>query len=622
MAANPITPFLGLVKPIVGDPAGEDQWGGLWNANADKIDAFASSQGALIEAPQDGRPYSRQSASWVVAPTLNDFNDVVSQVDDNVTDITALQTTSGVNSSAITALQAKDVDLQNQINTKATDVPAGQTDYFLRTAGLWAEWKTIINWGALPGKPTTFPPTLPIAQSGITNLVTDLAGKEPVIAPGDPASFWAGDKTWKPVPPAGITEPASGNNLRANGSWVPGLPLTGGTLSGDLNIVATDARFALNPPTAGGQSRLRFQANSLNRWDVARSEDAASNFQIRRFDDVGGLFPIDIPLSISRATGVTNFTQTPTVNGVPLAGGAVISDTPPSSPIDNSLWWQSTTGIMFVRFNDGTSTQWVATATPGLSDASATGGPWARSASSWYDISTTFATTAQLAGYLPLTGGSVSGGITSAGILQGSQLQTTGALIFNNISNYQLGYAGGANITTGTGLFQLMFAGSAYFQWQPSNAFRPLDNGGTLLGASSQRWGQIYSSVATISTSDEKLKQDIQPLTEAEKRVAVALRSLIVTYRWKQRVEAEGEAARIHTGIVAQRVAEAFAAEGLDAARYGLWCEDDDDEYVQAVTEERDGEVVTVKEGYFKKLGTKTLSIRYEELLAFIIGGL
>src|SRR4029077_1643795 len=44
-----------------------------------------------------------------------------------------------------------------------------------------------------------------------------------------------------------------------------------------------------------------------------------------------------------------------------LAAGAsavYVSDTPPVGAPDNSLWWESDTGILFVRYNDGTSTQW------------------------------------------------------------------------------------------------------------------------------------------------------------------------------------------------------------------------------------------------------------------------
>jgi hypothetical protein len=42
-------------------------------------------------------------------------------------------------------------------------------------------------------------------------------------------------------------------------------------------------------------------------------------------------------------------------------GGATVlaSDTPPTGAPANALWWQSSTGLMFLRYNDGNSTQWV-----------------------------------------------------------------------------------------------------------------------------------------------------------------------------------------------------------------------------------------------------------------------
>ncbi|KAG1376340.1 hypothetical protein G6F59_018267 [Rhizopus arrhizus] len=42
----------------------------------------------------------------------------------------------------------------------------------------------------------------------------------------------------------------------------------------------------------------------------------------------------------------------------------------------------------------------------------------------------------------------------------------------------------------------------------------------------------------------------------------------------------KGGDARLHVGYIAQEVADAFAAEGLNAADYALWCED---EIVQSV---------------------------------------
>jgi hypothetical protein len=43
-------------------------------------------------------------------------------------------------------------------------------------------------------------------------------------------------------------------------------------------------------------------------------------------------------------------------------GGAAtyIGDTPPASPTVGQLWWKSDSGNLFIWYNDGTSSQWVA----------------------------------------------------------------------------------------------------------------------------------------------------------------------------------------------------------------------------------------------------------------------
>lgn len=43
-------------------------------------------------------------------------------------------------------------------------------------------------------------------------------------------------------------------------------------------------------------------------------------------------------------------------------GGAKIADTPPASPGVGQLWWESDTGTLYVSYNDGDTTQWVALA--------------------------------------------------------------------------------------------------------------------------------------------------------------------------------------------------------------------------------------------------------------------
>lgn len=47
-----------------------------------------------------------------------------------------------------------------------------------------------------------------------------------------------------------------------------------------------------------------------------------------------------------------------TIGGQGL-GGIYVSDTAPPGAPDNSLWWESDTGNLYVRYNDGDSSQWV-----------------------------------------------------------------------------------------------------------------------------------------------------------------------------------------------------------------------------------------------------------------------
>ena len=44
----------------------------------------------------------------------------------------------------------------------------------------------------------------------------------------------------------------------------------------------------------------------------------------------------------------------------------IISDTPPPTPLDGSMWWDADIGTLYVRYNDGAGlAQWVqATAVP------------------------------------------------------------------------------------------------------------------------------------------------------------------------------------------------------------------------------------------------------------------
>ena len=153
-------------------------------------------------------------------------------------------------------------------------------------------------------------------------------------------------------------------------------------------------------------------------------------------------------------------------------------------------------------------------------------------------------------------------------------------------------------------------------------------NGRMYLGNSGNRWREIYSASSTINTSDATLKQDIEALSEAEQRVAVAVKGLLKKYRWIQSVEEKGDDARIHFGVIAQEVKVAFEAEGLDPHRYSLFCYDEwyvpeniTSKTLENMDAENNHDVFSTepKEGFVKK---SLYSIRYSELFAFIISAL
>jgi hypothetical protein len=137
----------------------------------------------------------------------------------------------------------------------------------------------------------------------------------------------------------------------------------------------------------------------------------------------------------------------------------------------------------------------------------------------------------------------------------------------------------------------------------------PLTDNTTTLGNFSARWSVIWAGTGTISTSDERDKQDIETLSQPELNVASAIKGLIRKFRFKDAVIAKDDGARIHVGVVVQDVIAAFEAEGLDPMRYGIVCYDEWEAQYDAEGNE------TLQAG-------NRYGVRYEELLAFVIAAL
>ncbi len=101
-----------------------------------------------------------------------------------------------------------------------------------------------------------------------------------------------------------------------------------------------------------------------------------------------------------------------------------------------------------------------------------------------------------------------------------------------------------------------------------------VQTGTTHLGTGTYRWGQIYSTVSAISTSDREQKKDITPLPEKYMEFFALLQP--VTYRF-----IDGSSGRIHIGFISQDVEAAMAQSGLSDLDFAGFCKDKKQRTVQ-----------------------------------------
>lgn len=139
--------------------------------------------------------------------------------------------------------------------------------------------------------------------------------------------------------------------------------------------------------------------------------------------------------------------------------------------------------------------------------------------------------------------------------------------------------------------------------WNAQNAsFYPETDGNINLGKSGNKWDTVWAATGSINTSDKNGKEYITDISDAEKRVALKIKKLFKRFQYKKAIAQKSENARLHFGIIAQDVEEAFKSEKLDPNRYGLFCYDE----------------------WIDKNGNKQsqYGIRYDELFAFIISSI
>lgn len=182
----------------------------------------------------------------------------------------------------------------------------------------------------------------------------------------------------------------------------------------------------------------------------------------------------------------------------------------------------------------------------------------------------------------------------------------------------------GLNVTSPTKSAAVQYnTASAYWQigdadWflrAASTVTRPGSDNVMDLGSASNRFKVVYAGTGAINTSDGREKQQIRELSERERAVGLRLKGLIRAFKFNDAVSEKGDGARIHIGVIAQDVVQAFEGEGLDAHEYGIICYD---EWAAAAQVNGDDGAVIEQT---REAGSR-YGVRYDELLAFVISAL
>ena len=162
----------------------------------------------------------------------------------------------------------------------------------------------------------------PVLTPG-ANLKLNNGGVAYQVAAGDAAFVWGDASGLVRV----LLQPADGD------SPIPGLPLAGGTLTGNLTIAPAsgDADFFLNKAASGGTTQIIGRTGGLNRWlnalgdsTVEAGSNAGSNYYLIAYNDAGTT-QIGVALSIVRSTLAATFGGTLTVAGVIVAPAETLS---------------------------------------------------------------------------------------------------------------------------------------------------------------------------------------------------------------------------------------------------------------------------------------------------------
>lgn len=108
----------------------------------------------------------------------------------------------------------------------------------------------------------------------------------------------------------------------------------------------------------------------------------------------------------------------------------------------------------------------------------------------------------------------------------------------------------------------------------PDAVAPPADNASSL-GYSDRRFSVVYAATGTINTSDAREKTPLAPIPAGVRRAVRRVLAGVGVFQWRASVDGKGaDRARLHIGVTAQGVRDAFLAEGEDPERWALFCAD------------------------------------------------
>jgi len=255
----------------------------------------------IAEAPNDGQQYARQSLAWTVVAA----------------------TPTGLGTLAYNDFTVNDIAPTGNVVGDRWVKPSTGEEMVWVLPGAWLNPSLAgaILEAPVDGKPYARKDAAwaQVTLANLTGIVTVPQGGSGV---GTLTGLVKGNGT------SAFTAAVAGTDYVAPSALTGYLPLTGGTLTGNMAIApaaGNDAQTNLNAP-AGKGALLYLQTAGKSRWAVNKNgvaetgSDVGGDFGIARFNDLGNY--VDTPIFINRASGGVSTSALSVVNTVSIASGA------------------------------------------------------------------------------------------------------------------------------------------------------------------------------------------------------------------------------------------------------------------------------------------------------------